>query len=173
MALSGRKSSLVQTFCEACGHLDIPISEICDSRLSYLNQSTETGKMFLFTHTEPTLKALLNELHPVRDSWFKIGLELDIPHTELICFRKRHSDFSDAMCEMLIHWLKTNVNPPPTWEAVVIALRSPLVNEMNVATQLELKYCPSMQHMMDESTSQPTRTEKSEGTISKLLCYLH
>ena len=123
---------------------------------------------FLFTYAEPRLKALINELHPVRDSWFKIGLELDIPHTELICFRKRHSDFSDAMCEMLIHWLRTTVDPCPSWEAVVTALRSPLVNEKNIAAQLESKYCLSMQHMMDESTSQPTKTKKREGTISKI-----
>ena len=43
LALSGRESSLVQTFCESCVHLDINYpfihlhdSEICDSRLSYL-----------------------------------------------------------------------------------------------------------------------------------------
>ena len=121
---------------------------------------------FLFAYAEPSLKALINELHPVRDSWFKIGLELDIPHTDLICFRKTHSDFSDAMCEMLMHWLKTAVDPRPTWEAVVTALRSPLINEMNVAALLESKYCSSIQHMMNESTSQPPKMEKSKGTIS-------
>ena len=147
--------------------------EICDSRLSYLNQKQK--KMFLFTHAELTLKALLNKLYPVRARWLEIGLELDIHHTDLICFRERHSDFTDSMCEMLIHWLKTNIDPPPTWEAVVIALRSPIVNEMNVAAQLESKYCPSMQHMMDKSTSQSTKMEKNKGTIQKLFykCYLH
>ena len=43
----------------------------------------ETEKMFLFTCTEPTLKALLIELHSVRVNWYNIGLELDIPYTEL------------------------------------------------------------------------------------------
>ena len=131
--------------------------------------------MLLFTHTEPTLKALLNELHPVRDSWFKIGLQLDIPYTELICFRKAHSDLADQMCEMLMHWLNTAVDPPPSWEAVVTALRSPSVNEMTVAAQLESKYCLLMQHVRDELTSQPTKTKKREGTISKInfMCYLH
>ena len=122
-----------------------------------INLQKQKIKMFLFAYTEPTLKALVNELHPVRASWFKIGLELDIPHTELICFRQMHSDFSDSLCEMLMHWLKAADDPPPSWEAVVTALRSPLVNERSVATQLESKY------IMDESKCQPAKTERSKG----------
>ena len=121
--------------------------------------------MFLFTCTEQTLKALLNELHSVRVNWYNIGLELDIPYTELNCVRKVYSDPSDSLREVLIHWLKTAVDPPPSWEAVVSALKSPLVNEMNVAAQLESKYCAPMQDIMDTSNS-PTKTEKSEGTLS-------
>ena len=52
-----------------------------------------------------------------------------------------HSDFSDLLCEMLMHWLKTAVDPPPTWEEIITSLRSPLVNEKNLAGQLESKYC--------------------------------
>ena len=126
--------------------------------------------MFLFAYTEPTLKALLNELHPVRASWFMIGLELDIPHTELICFRKMHSDLSDSLCEMLMHWLKAADDPPPSWATVVTALRSPLVNERNLAGQLESKYCAQAQCIMDESKCQPAKMERSKGTIFKRIC---
>ena len=44
--ISGRESSLVQTFCESCVHLDIThpsvhmTQEICDSRLSYLKRNS-------------------------------------------------------------------------------------------------------------------------------------
>ena len=138
-----------------------PLS-VCHTCLSELSHHSSM-QAFLLDHTEPSLKALLNELHPLRASWFKIGLQLDIPHTELICFRKMHSDFSDSLCEMLVLWLKTAVDPPPTWEAVVTALRSPSVNEMNIAGQLELKYCKPAQHVMEES-SKPTSVETSEGT---------
>ena len=120
--------------------------------------------MFLFTCTELTLKALLIELHSVRVNWYNIGLELGIPYTELNCFRKMYSDPSDSLREVLIHWLRTTVDPPPTWEAVVSVLRSLIVNEMNVAAQLESKYCAPMQDIMD--TSSPTKAEKSEGTLS-------
>ena len=133
---------------------------------------------FLHVHvyiTEPSLKALLHELHSVRASWYNIGLELDIPHTELDCFEQCHPDQLVSMREMLKHWLKTAVDPPPTWEAVVNALRSPLVNEMSVAAQLELKYCTSVQYMKGES-SHPTQIEKSEDSLlslsmtSELMC---
>ena len=97
--------------------------------------------------TELTLKALLHALHPARASWYNIGLELDIKYTELDNFKQNYSDQLQLMREMLKYWLKTAVDPPPTWEAVVTALKSPLVNEMSVAAQLERKL------------------EESEGTI--------
>ena len=50
-----------------------------------------------------------------------------------------HSDTLDLMMEMLKHWLQTAVDPRPTWEAVVKALKSPLVNEMKLAAELECK----------------------------------
>ena len=73
---------------------------------------------------------------------------------------------------MLKHWLKTAVDPPPTWEAVVMALRSPIVNEMSVAAQLESKYCTPEQG----ESSHPTQMEKSEDSLlsssvtSELMC---
>ena len=115
-----------------------------------------------FVYTELKLKTLLNELHPVRASWYKIGLELDIPHTELDCFEKKYSDPSDLICEVLKYWLKTSIDPPPTWEAVVTALTSQIVNEKNVAAQLESKYCSPV-HCMSEKSNSPTKVENSKG----------
>ena len=103
---------------------------------------------------------LLNALHPVRASWYNIGLELDIPHTELDIFEKKHSDVSDSLREVLKHWLDTAVDPPPSWEAVVAALRSRIVNKWFVASQLESKYCAP--HKTDEPCA-PTNVVKSEG----------
>ena len=64
-----------------------------------------------------------------------------------------YTDHLDLMREVLIHWLKTSTDPPPTWEAVITALRSPLVNEKNVAAQLESKYCTPSQYMMGKFNS--------------------
>ena len=76
-----------------------------------------------------------------------------------------YSDPSDSLHEVLMYWLKTAVDPPPTWNAVVTALKSPLVGEKNIAAQLESKYCLPLQDIMDESNSS-TKAEKSEGTLS-------
>ena len=116
----------------------------------------------LLAFTVSSLKVLLNALHPVRASWYKIGLELDIPHTELDCFERMYSDPTDLMCEMLKCWLKTAVDPHPTWEAIVAALRSPIVNEKNIAEQLESKYCVPVWFMKEKSNTH-TKMEKSEG----------
>ena len=64
-----------------------------------------------------------------------------------------HSDFSDSLCEMLALWLETAIDPPPTWEAVVTALRSPAVSENYLADQLESKYCNPVQYVMGEFNS--------------------
>ena len=125
---------------------------------------------YCFSFTVSSLKVLLNALHPVRTSWYNIGLELDIPHTELDWFEQKHSDSSDLLCEVLKYWFKTATDPCPTWEAVVAALRSPIVNEKFIAEQLESKYCAPVQCMGDESNS-PTKVEKSEGiAIIHVLC---
>ena len=65
---------------------------------------------------------------------------------------------------MLKHWLKAVIDTPPSWEAVVTALRSPAVNEKKVAEQLELKYCTPVQLVKEEFHS-PTKVEISEGII--------
>ena len=67
------------------------------------------------------------------------------------------------MCEVLKHWLKIAVDPPPAWEAVVSVLRSPSVNEMNVAAQLEAKYCAQAQHVRDEC-----KVKRTEGNVSSV-----
>ena len=113
---------------------------------------------------EPSLKALLHELHPVRASWYNIGLEMDISFRELDCFKQNYSDQLELMREMLKHWLKSAVDPPPSWEAVVRALRSPLVNEKHVAEQLESKYCASVQNTQEKPNS-ANEVKKSEGIV--------
>ena len=57
-----------------------------------------------------------------------------------------YTDPLELMREMLKHWLKTAVDPPPTWEAVIAALRSPTVDKKKVAEQLEIQYCVKEQH---------------------------
>ena len=119
--------------------------------------------IYAFFWQVSSLKVLLNALHPVRASWYNIGLELDIPHATLDCFEENHSDQIDLLREVLKYWFKTAVDPRPSWEAVVAALRSCIVNEWFVAAQLESEYCAPVWHKTYESNSL-TKLEKSEGS---------
>ena len=73
------------------------------------------------------------------------------------------------MREVLKHWLDTAVNPPPTWEAIVRVLTSPIVNKKYVAEQLESKYCTPASCKKEES-NHPTMVENSEGISTSLFC---
>ena len=115
---------------------------------------------FLLAYTtELSLRVLLIELHSVRANWYNIGLELGIPYTTLDCFKQNDRDQSVLLREVMKHWLKTVVDPRPTWETVATALRSPLVNEKDVAKQLESKYCAPVR----QESSSFIKVEKSEG----------
>ena len=112
-------------------------SAICEEIGQYL---LPVYCVLVYNYTELCLGALLNQLHTVRASWYNIGLQLGIPYSTLDCFKQMYFDPSDLMCEMLKHWLRTAVKPRPSWEAVVTALRSSLVNENYLADKLESKY---------------------------------
>ena len=87
---------------------------------------------------------------------------MDIPHTELDCFKQKYSDQVDLLCEVLKYWLKTAVKPRPSWEAVVTALRSRIVNEKNIAAQLVSKYCVQAKCTADDSNTSGM-VEEGEG----------
>ena len=101
--------------------------------------------ILFFAYTEPSLTDILAELYPIRTHWYKIGLQLQIPHLTLEHFKHLYSDSSDLMREVLKHWLSTAADTHVTWKAVVRALRSPLVDMKDVAEQLESKYCEPIQ----------------------------
>ena len=118
--------------------------------------------LFSYMYTAPNLRVLRNELHPVYTNWFNIGLQLGIPYHKLECFKQMYQNPSELMCEMLARWFKTAIDPCPSWEAVVAALRSPSVDAQHLAEQLESKYCTLI---LAESNSPITsKTEKSKGT---------
>ena len=76
------------------------------------------------------------------------------------------------MREVLKHWLDTVVDPPPTWEAVVTALKSPTVEKKKVADRLESKYCAPV-HCMGEKSNSPTKVEKSKGISTYYTSTVH
>ena len=76
----------------------------------------------------------------VSDKWFNLGLNLRVDVGILRRVRSQYPNPSDALCEMLFHWLK-KVDPPPTWEGLACALESRTVGEPRLAEQLRTEYC--------------------------------
>ena len=73
----------------------------------------------------------------MRTKWKMIGLGLRLPHSDL---EAMSSSPQDCLERSMSKWLK-RVDPPPTWQAIVDVLRSPLVNEHWLANYLEEKFC--------------------------------
>ena len=62
-------------------------------------------------------------------------MELDPEKLEKLSSRDKSTD-GDNLRRMLLDWL-TRADPPPTWKALVCALKTPAVNEMKVALLME------------------------------------
>ena len=87
------------------------------------------------------LDLLKQELHEVKEKWYDIGWEFKLPNIALKTIRSVHSN-NDGIClrEMFRDRLQRRIL---TWRDIVIALRSPRIQEFERADQLETKYCPS------------------------------
>ena len=68
--------------------------------------------------------------------WYELGLQLDVPPTELNKIRYQYGDPNVCLREMLMYWLK-QTESPPSWSALVTALRRRSVGENVLALKLE------------------------------------
>ena len=101
----------------------------------YTFQSSSISSQNLLLQ-KPTLKDLTSELYTtVASEWRFIGIQLQLKSGELDTFKTKED--KAALIEVLEMWLKT-VDPPPTWKAIIDAVR--LFNP-SLATSLTTKYC--------------------------------
>ena len=91
--------------------------------------------------TSLTLKAAINALHSASSRWYQIGVQLDVPTHLLKNIQQQHHDPIDCLTELLDNWMKNATDPPPSWRALIDALRAPIVGEKRLAEELEEKYC--------------------------------
>ena len=76
------------------------------------------------------------ELKDVAYMWFKIGIQLGIPHGKLKEFEKE----VDPLSTMIDFWLRGNVEEVPvSWRSIVTALDN--VSEIGLAGRISKKYC--------------------------------
>ena len=79
------------------------------------------------------------ELGKVAHKWFKIGIQLGIPHHKLKEFESERDPFSAAVN----YWLNGNgEGVPVSWRSIVAALESSYVDETGLAHRISEKYCP-------------------------------
>jgi hypothetical protein len=102
------------------------------------------------------LRTVQRDVWEARTKWYNIGLELDVDFSTLDAIRRDNYDIDSCFTEMLTMWLK-RVNPPPTWSAMVEALRSPTVGYEHLTEHVS----PS-EYVSDVTDSGPT-TESQEG----------
>ena len=81
----------------------------------------------------------MEEFNNIRSKWYEIGLQVRGSVGALNAIKKDYHSTSDCLRETLTTWLKTFSSP--SWSAMVDALKSKTVGEVNLAVELEQKYC--------------------------------
>ena len=101
------------------------------------------------------LSKVFKEIYEVRDDWYNIGLELEVPTEVLDRIKSAHPDNAKCLREMLLIWLQRRkgrgpVGESPTWQSLIQALRSPTIEKGGLlADELERKHCRAGLCMFD------------------------
>ena len=84
---------------------------------------------------------VLEEIIEAQNQSYVLGLKLKLPPhvVEAIC--EKHSEPRDRLLQILTAFLQ-EVDPRPTWKAIVAALRSPAVNLPQLAMRVEAAHFP-------------------------------
>ncbi len=108
--------------------------------------------------SEKDLIDVLEAAHSGRNKWYNIGLKLGVESHTLDSIGDRFDDPTDCLREVIKQWLK-GVSPQPTWRALVDALRSCVVGEEKLASELEAKYCDMPAQGAGKAVGATDRTE--------------
>ena len=90
--------------------------------------------------TSDSLKCVREALFDVRNSWYDIGVELDVGSATLDNISAQFENSSDCLREMLKVWLK---GLDCSWKVIVAALKSKVLREKTgaLATEIEKECC--------------------------------
>ena len=90
---------------------------------------------------ELTTIQLFEELIETSHKWFEIGIYLEVPNFRLQYFRTRNCDVIQQLYDVLDFW-KNNPKPtkPYTWQTIVSCLRSRIVSDERLASEIEQRY---------------------------------
>ncbi len=81
------------------------------------------------------------ELVTIAKEWDELGEALGLPHSLIQIIKADHPfDVNQCMKEVVNAWFENKGNPP-SWKGLCEALRDPLVGRIDVALNIEKKYC--------------------------------
>ena len=89
--------------------------------------------------TKKDLRVVRDFLYDVRLKWYNIGLELGIDSITLDEIQFTYNkDPGTCLRELIKVWLK-QIDTPTTWEKIAEALRSPCIDEKELADNGEIR----------------------------------
>ena len=101
------------------------------------------------------LKTVRKAVWDARTKWLDIGLELDLNITDLDAIdAEHHGDIGSCFMKMLTLWLK-QVDPPPTWSAMIDALKEPIIGFKHLGEEVERKFAPQSSKPLDTTDAGP------------------
>ena len=86
---------------------------------------------------------------------YVLGLKLQLPLHVVDSICEKYSEPRDRLLQVIIEFTK-QVEPKPTWRAIVDALRSPAVNLPQLAMKVEVKHFPDPTAARDSPPTSPT-----------------
>ena len=115
----------------------------------------------MFLPADLDLRRVCNELDSLKYKIHSIGVQLGIACHKLKEFEKE----DDPLSATIDYWLKGNAKRgvPCSWQSIVAALRSSQVDESGLASEIENKFCGTMEHEVVKS-----KKRKHQVIIEKL-----
>ena len=122
----------------------------------------------IFTNTAPTgdetltpddAVKVLEEILEAQSHSYVLGLKLNLPLDVVDAIHSTNPLPRDRLHQVLVEFTK-QIEPRPTWKAIVAALRNPVINLHQLAMTVEAAYFPNPTTTQDASTDTGTSTGK-------------
>ena len=85
----------------------------------------------------PKMSVLMNKVATkVSHKWKNLGLQLEIEYDQLETISNKNQDSSLHLADVFQQW-KNNRSPPYTWTIIIDVLRSDIMQEVQLAYELE------------------------------------
>ena len=84
----------------------------------------------------PSKHELLNLLADINDKWYEIGVSLKVPQNVLNGLTSSQLSNTYKLDQVIESWLTTTESHLVTWETVIDAIKSPIVNNIKKANKI-------------------------------------